>query len=149
MKILILNGPNLNLLGLREPDTYGAATLADLEKGIRTTFPDLKLQFYQSNHEGNLIDRLHEARLDGTTGIVFNPGAFTHTSIALRDAIAGISLPVIEVHISNIHAREAFRHHSMLAAVCKGQICGLGLAGYFAAISTFVQENKWKKTTQS
>lgn len=145
MKILIINGPNLNLLGLREPDTYGAATLSDLERGIRSSFPDHDLQFYQSNHEGALVDRLHAARADGTTGIVFNPGAYTHTSIALRDAIAGISVPVIEVHISNIHARESFRHHSMLAAVCKGQICGLGLAGYFAAITTFVKEREWNE----
>jgi 3-dehydroquinate dehydratase-2 len=143
VKLLILNGPNLNLFGTREPETYGAATLVDLEHGLRSVFPNADFSFFQSNHEGALIDRLHEARLDATEGIVFNPGAYTHTSIALRDAIAGIALPVIEVHVSNIHARESFRHQSMLAPVCRGQICGLGLAGYFAAVAFYLQEKSW------
>ena len=143
MKLLILNGPNLNLLGKREPETYGAATLIDLENGLRSAFPDATFECFQSNHEGALIDRLHDASNQNVTGIVFNPGAFTHTSIALRDAIAGIEIPVIEVHISNIHAREAFRHRSMLAPVCAGQICGLGLNGYFAAVSYFAHREQW------
>lgn len=141
MKLLILNGPNLNLLGTREPEIYGVTTLGDLEAQLRESFPEIELAFFQSNHEGRLIDRIHEAGQDGTTGIVFNPGAYTHTSIALRDAIAGIQMPVIEVHISNIHAREAFRHTSLLAPVCKGQICGLGLWGYFAAVASFANES--------
>ena len=137
MKLLILNGPNLNLLGTREPETYGAETLDDLERGLQKAFAGHDFDFFQSNHEGALIDKLHEAGRDGTGGVVFNPGAYTHTSIALRDAIAGIDVPVIEVHISNVHAREAFRHTSMLAPVCRGQMCGLGLRGYFAAVAWF------------
>ena len=140
MKLLVLNGPNLNLLGTREPETYGAETLGDLEKNLRSAFADVSFAFFQSNHEGALIDRIHEAGQDDTAGIVFNPGAYTHTSVALRDAISGVQLPVIEVHISNIHARESFRHTSLLAPVCKGQICGLGLTGYFAAVSYFVHQ---------
>ena len=137
MKLLILNGPNLNLLGKREPETYGSTTLDELESVLRSAFDEVILTFFQSNHEGELIDRLHEAGSDGTEGIVFNPGAYTHTSVALRDAIAGIETPVVEVHISNIHAREPFRHRSLLAPVCAGQICGLGLYGYHAAIRYF------------
>ncbi len=141
MKILVLNGPNLNLLGRREPEIYGSETFEHLEAGLRKTFDALEFAFFQSNHEGALIDRLHEAGRDGTDGVVFNPGAYTHTAIALRDAIAGITVPVVEVHISNVHAREAFRHKSMLAPVCKGQICGLGLKGYFAAVASFSAHN--------
>ncbi|GAB5518994.1 MAG: type II 3-dehydroquinate dehydratase [Rhodothermales bacterium] len=139
MKLLILNGPNLNLLGTREPETYGSATLGDLEADLRAAFPDLDLDFAQSNHEGALIDRIHAAATDGTMGIVFNPGGYTHTSVALRDAIAGVTVPVIEVHISNVHAREAFRHTSLLAPVCVGQIAGLGLAGYALAVRYFAE----------
>ncbi|ARA93676.1 MAG: type II 3-dehydroquinate dehydratase [Bacteroidetes bacterium] len=134
MTLLILNGPNLNLLGTREPETYGHATLADLEAELREAFPEVNLVFYQSNHEGALIDRLHEAAREGVAGVVFNPGAYTHTSIALRDAIAGTGLRVVEVHLSNVHAREPFRHVSMLAPVCAGQIVGLGRAGYHLAV---------------
>ena len=137
--VLILNGPNLNLLGTREPEMYGSTTLQDLENGLQAAFPSLQLSFAQSNHEGELIDTLHGAHHKRLHGIVFNPGAFTHTSIALRDAIAAISVPVIEVHISNIHAREAFRHTSLLAPVCIGQICGLGIAGYYSAVSYFTE----------
>ena len=138
MNILILNGPNLNLLGTREPETYGRATLADLEADLRAAFPDVTLAFFQSNHEGALIDRLHEAQRQGVDGVVFNPGGFTHTSVALRDAVAGIDPPVLEVHISNVHAREDFRRHSLLAPVCAGQVAGLGLAGYHLAVRYFV-----------
>ena len=138
MTILILNGPNLNLLGTREPETYGHATLADLEADLRAAFPEVTLAFFQSNHEGALIDRLHEAHRQVVDGIVFNPGGYTHTSVALRDAIAAIDPPVVEVHLSNVHAREAFRHHSYLAPVCAGQICGLGRAGYHLAVRYFV-----------
>ncbi len=139
MNLLILNGPNLNLLGIREPETYGHATLADLEAGLRAAFPEVSLTFFQSNHEGALIDRLHEAHRDGVHGIIFNPGGYTHTSVALRDAIAAITPAVVEVHLSNVHAREAFRHRSLLAPVCTGQICGLGLGGYHLAVSYFVE----------
>ena len=133
--ILIVNGPNLNLLGKRETHIYGAFTLEQLESDLRGEFPDLSLTFFQSNHEGALVDRLHEAHEEGYTGIVLNPGAYTHTSVALRDAIAAINPPVIEVHLSNIYAREEFRHQSILAPVCRGQISGLGPSGYFLAIS--------------
>ncbi len=138
MHLLILNGPNLNLLGAREPETYGRATLADLEAGLRAAFPGVTLDFFQSNHEGALIDRLHQAHRDGLDGVVFNPGGYTHTSVALRDAVAAIAVPVVEVHLSNVHAREAFRRRSMLAPVCVGQIGGLGAAGYHLAVRYFV-----------
>lgn len=134
MRILILNGPNLNLLGEREPDVYGKTTLKDLEAQLRMAFPDVTLQFFQSNHEGALMDRLHQAFRDQMDGVVFNPGGYTHTSVALRDAIAGTQLRVVEVHISNVHARESFRHHSYLAPVCVGQISGLGISGYTLAL---------------
>ena len=138
MNLLVLNGPNLNLLGTREPDTYGRATLADLEAALREAFPSVGFTFVQSNHEGALIDALHEAR--AAEGVVFNPGGYTHTSVALRDAVAAINTPVVEVHLSNIHAREAFRHTSRLAPVCIGQITGLGLAGYHLAVRFLVEE---------
>jgi 3-dehydroquinate dehydratase II len=134
VKLLILNGPNLNLLGRREPEIYGSSTLADLEADLRAAFPDDDLSFFQSNHEGALIDRLHQAAGEGFDGVAFNPGAFTHTSIALRDAIAGTGLPVVEVHLSNVHAREDFRWTSLIAPVCVGQISGLGQAGYHLAL---------------
>ncbi len=138
MNILILNGPNLNLLGTREPETYGRATLADLEAGLQAAFPGVAFAFFQSNHEGALIDRLHEAHREAVGGVIFNPGGFTHTSVALRDAVAAIDPPVVEVHLSNVHAREAFRHRSLLAPVCAGQISGLGRAGYHLAVRYFV-----------
>ena len=142
MKLLILNGPNLNLLGTREPEVYGHGTLADLEAALRQAFPDVHLDFYQSNHEGALLDRLHQAHAEGCDGVVFNPGAYTHTSIALRDAVAAIRAPVVEVHLSNVHAREPFRHRSMLAPVCAGQIAGLGRAGYHLAVRYFVDAGR-------
>lgn len=133
-KILILNGPNLNLLGAREPDHYGDASLEHLESDLMREFPDVDLSFFQSNHEGELVDRLHQAHRSAMSGIVFNPGAYTHTSVALRDAVSAIATPVIEVHLSNIYARESFRHHSHLAPVCAGQISGLGMQGYGLAV---------------
>lgn len=150
MKLLILNGPNLNLLGTREPETYGSATLQDLASALQKTFHQIDFTFFQSNHEGALIDQLHETLRSPVDGIIFNPGAYTHTSVALRDAISGIQTPVLEVHISNIHAREAFRHTSLLAPVCLGQICGLGLSGYFSAVSFFLNHKTWTSdSTQS
>ncbi len=138
MHILILNGPNLNLLGTREPGIYGSGSLSDLEKDLQVSFPDVAFAFFQSNHEGALIDRLHEARAEKVNGIVFNPGGFTHSSVALRDAVSAVMLPVIEVHLSNVHAREAFRRKSLLAPVCIGQISGLGRIGYHLAVRYFL-----------
>ncbi len=139
MKLLVLNGPNLNLLGFREPDWYGRETLEDLEKHLQEAFPQVVFTFFQSNHEGELIDQLHEAHTRQLSGVIFNPGGFTHTSIALRDAIAAITPPVVEVHISNIYARESFRQHSVLAPACVGQISGLGLDGYYLAVMFFLR----------
>jgi len=133
MRILVLNGPNLNLLGRREPDTYGSATLTDLERQLRERFPAHTIEFRQSNVEGELIDRLHEAN-GAADGVIFNPGGYTHSSIALRDAVAAIDAPVVEVHISNTAARESFRHVSLIAPVCAGQITGFGLDGYRLAV---------------
>lgn len=134
--ILILNGPNLNLLGTRQPEVYGKTTLQDVEKLCLEAARDLGVEvaFLQSNHEGALIDAIHAAK--GThDGIILNAGAYTHTSIALMDAIASVELPLVEVHLSNIHARESFRHHSYIAPVALGQICGFGAEGYLMALS--------------
>lgn len=141
MKLLILNGPNLNLLGAREPETYGTTTLSDIEKMLTERFSDVSFSFFQSNHEGDLIDRIHDAGADGVDGIVMNPGGFTHTSVALRDAVASVSTPVVEVHLSNIHAREPFRRESMTAGACVGLISGLGAAGYELAVRYLVAVN--------
>ena len=129
LDIHIVNGPNLNLLGKREPEIYGSQTFETYFETLKPLFPNLHLHYYQSNHEGALIDYLHEHGFTAH-GILLNAGAYTHTSIALADAILAIPAPVIEVHISNVHAREDFRHHSRIAAVCKGAIIGLGLDGY-------------------
>jgi 3-dehydroquinate dehydratase-2 len=137
MSILVLNGPNLNLLGTREPQIYGADTLPKIEAELTQIAANagMKLQTLQSNHEGALIDRIHAARTDGTRLIIINPGGLTHTSVALRDALAGVALPFIEVHISNVHKREAFRHHSFLSEIAAGVIVGLGVNGYRLALS--------------
>ena len=133
--ILLLNGPNLNLLGTREPEIYGHDTLADVERLAMQAAAEqqLDLEAFQSNHEGVLIDAIHEARLT-KGGIIINPGAFTHTSVAIADALNGVSLPVVEVHISNVHQREAFRHHSYVSAVASSIIIGAGVNGYRLAV---------------
>jgi 3-dehydroquinate dehydratase-2 len=135
-KILVLHGPNLNLLGTREPDVYGRDTLADIDTLLvqRAKAAGHELEPLQSNAEHVLIDRIHHARLDGTAIILINPGAFTHTSIALRDALAGVAIPFIELHLSNVHAREAFRQHSYLSDIAVGVICGFGADSYRLAL---------------
>jgi 3-dehydroquinate dehydratase II len=141
-RILVLNGPNLNLLGTREPAIYGGRTLAQIESELSDVARryGADLVFFQSNHEGALIDRIHVARTDGTTFLIINAGAFTHTSIALRDALAAVALPFIEVHLSNVHRREEFRHHSYLADLAVGSIVGLGAAGYRYALEFALAE---------
>jgi 3-dehydroquinate dehydratase II len=134
MRILVLNGPNLNRLGKREPEIYGSASLGDLESELADAFPDVRFQFSQSNHEGELIESLHAAGDEKLDGVVFNPGGFSHTSVALRDAMASIDVPIVEVHITNVHAREAFRHTSVTAGAAAGVIAGLGLRGYHLAV---------------
>ncbi|MGB3179965.1 MAG: type II 3-dehydroquinate dehydratase [Cyclobacteriaceae bacterium] len=140
MKISIVNGPNLNLLGKRQPEIYGHQSFEDFFGTLQEAFPGHELLYYQSNSEGDLVDYLHEKGFGEADGIILNAGAYTHTSVALADAVAGITTPVIEVHISNIYAREAFRHHSYLAPVCAGTIAGLGLSGYRLAINFFTDK---------
>ena len=130
MKILIINGPNLNLLGTREPRHYGTGTMDSVLDALKSQYPGVQFDYYQSNVEGFLIDRLHKTLEEPCDGVVLNAGAYTHTSVALRDAIAAIKVPVVEVHISNVHSREEFRHRSLISAVCKGVICGFGLDSY-------------------
>ncbi|MFN0174882.1 MAG: type II 3-dehydroquinate dehydratase [Saprospiraceae bacterium] len=139
MKILIINGPNLNLLGTREPEIYGSQSFESFFEELQASLPNAELDYFQSNHEGTLLDKLHEAGFSAD-GIVLNAGALTHTSIALADAVAAISTPVIEVHISNVHRREPFRHHSFLSAHCVGSIVGLGLEGYRLAVMWFCRQ---------
>lgn len=135
-RVLVLNGPNLNLLGIREPDLYGGTSLADIESELLEVGRRLNadISFFQSNHEGALVDRVHLAPTDDTGFIIINAGALTHTSVALRDALAAVALPFIEVHLSNVFRREAFRHQSYLADLAVGTICGLGAAGYRFAL---------------
>lgn len=141
LSLLVLNGPNLNLLGTRDPDTYGSTSLREIETNLEATFADVDFSFFQANGEGALIDRLHAAHEQNVDGIVFNPGGYTHTSVALRDAVDAIVPPVVEVHLSNVHAREDFRHTSRIAPVCVGQISGLGPAGYTLATQYLVDHN--------
>ena len=140
LPVYVLNGPNLNLLGFREPEIYGRATLADIEKATaaRAKQHRLKIVFHQSNHEGVLIDWIHEARGKGS-GVIINPGAYSHTSIALFDALKALDKPIIEVHLSNPHRREAFRHHSYVSEAAKGVICGLGDTGYLLAVEAMAE----------
>ena len=139
MKILIMNGPNLNLLGSREPGIYGTGTMDDCLAELRRRYPTLELDYFQSNVEGFLIDRLQQTRTDGTAGVVLNAGAYTHTSVALHDAIRSVKIPVIEVHISNVHQREEFRRHSVISPACQGVICGFGLDSYRLAIEALIR----------
>ncbi|MQR01356.1 type II 3-dehydroquinate dehydratase [Glaciimonas soli] len=134
--ILLLNGPNLNLLGIREPEVYGSTTLAEIEQAAQAqaAAAGAQLACFQSNHEGALIDRIHAAQAQGVDAIIINPGGLTHTSVALRDALAGIAIRFVEIHISNVHQRENFRHHSYLSGIAVGVICGFGVEGYQLAI---------------
>lgn len=141
LRITIINGPNLNLLGKREPDIYGHISFEAYLEQLRKRFADVDIQYLQSNEEGVLIDAIHEAGFS-RDGIVLNAGGYSHTSVALRDAVASVPAPVVEVHISNIFAREPFRHHSLLSAVCQGCICGLGLEGYVLAIQYFLSQKQ-------
>lgn len=143
MKILIINGPNLNLLGKREPQIYGHSSFDDVLKDIRQDFPDLQIEYYQSNVEGEIINRLHKA-MGIFNGVILNAGAYTHTSIAIGDAIKAIDIPVIEVHISNIFSREDFRHQSFIAPNCVGSIMGFGLDSYRLALRYFQMKEKMR-----
>jgi len=144
MRIAIINGPNLNYLGKREPETYGATTLWDLENRLKEKFANVKLEFYQSNSEGAIIDFLQKAMDGSLAGVVLNAGAYSHYSYAIRDAIAMLPVPVIEVHISNTYAREEFRRTSVFSAVCKGVIAGLGVQGYELALQYLIDSAKSK-----
>ncbi|MBQ3834276.1 MAG: type II 3-dehydroquinate dehydratase [Elusimicrobia bacterium] len=137
--ILVVNGPNLNMLGTREPEVYGKTTLKDIESEMKAVAEKNKIdiEFFQSNHEGDIVDKICSAK--GTfNGIIINPAAYTHTSVAIRDAIAAVDIPAIEVHISNVYSREDFRHTSLIAPVCLGQIAGLGTKGYILALEYFI-----------
>lgn len=140
--ILVIHGPNLNLLGQREPDVYGHLTLADINQQLIAQAQNsaLELDTFQSNWEGAVVDRIHQAQKDGIQYIIINPAALTHTSVAVRDALLGVAIPFIEVHLSNVHAREAFRHHSYLSDKAIGVICGLGAKGYAAALDYIIEK---------
>lgn len=139
MRLLVINGPNLNLLGTREPHIYGYQTLSDIEDEIRASFPDIDFKFFQSNHEGAIIDAIQSAMDGRYEGIVINPGAYTHYSYAIRDALAAAPVPAVEVHLSNIHLREEFRRLSVIAPACKAQLSGFGSTGYKLAVTMLVQ----------
>ena len=136
-RIIIINGPNLNLLGVREKGIYGEQRFEDYFEALQTQYDGVELAYFQSNHEGAIIDKIHEVGFSAD-GIVLNAGAYTHTSLAIADAIAAVTAPVVEVHISNVYARESYRHHSYLAKNCKGVICGFGLEGYRLAVASLV-----------
>lgn len=143
MKILIINGPNLNLLGVREPGVYGSTSMDDYLEALCADYRDIDIEYFQSNHEGEIIDRLHEVGFDAEyKGIALNAGAYTHTSLAIADAIRAIELPVVEVHISNVHSREEIRHRSLIAPACKGVIAGFGLDSYRLAIEAIKELKK-------
>ncbi len=138
-RVLIINGPNLNLLGVREPGIYGNSSMETYLETLRSRYLNYSIEYFQSNHEGEIIDKLHEVGFDtDLKGIVLNAGAYTHTSLAIADAIAAISVPVVEVHISNVHAREEVRHHSMISGVCRGVIAGFGMNSYQLAIEALL-----------
>ncbi len=141
MKIIIINGPNLNLLGTREPDIYGHTTMEDYIQSLRKQHPRIDIDYYQSNHEGSLIDKLQEVGFS-YDGIVLNAGAYTHTSVALLDCIRSLKTPVVEVHISNVHAREEFRNHSMISPACLGVIAGFGMDSYSLAVEALLNRGK-------
>ena len=142
MKILIINGPNLNMLGRREPGIYGQSSFDDYLPQLQQRYPDVEISYYQSNIEGELIDKMQEAGFGQADGIVLNAGAYTHTSVALQDCIRSLQCPVIEVHISNVHQREEFRHHSMISRACRGVICGFGLDSYRLAIEALIVDER-------
>ena len=141
-KVLVINGPNLNLLGTREPHIYGATTLADVESGLVAQGGELGLEVlcFQSNHEGAIVERIHQTRSEGVKFALINPGAYTHTSVAIRDAFNGVALPFVEVHISNVHRREAFRHHSYLSGIAVAVMAGFGTLGYSLALQFVASE---------
>lgn len=145
-RILLINGPNLNLLGTREPAVYGSTTLADVVSMAEKQASDLgiKVENFQSNHEGAIVDRIHAARHEGVDAVIINAGALTHTSVALLDALLGVDIPFVELHVTNVHAREAFRHHSYLSSRAQAVICGLGVFGYEAALEFAVKHMKIK-----
>ncbi|MFA5649769.1 MAG: type II 3-dehydroquinate dehydratase [Proteiniphilum sp.] len=141
MKVQIINGPNLNLLGVREPSVYGDTTFGGYLSDLRANYPAMEIDYFQSNVEGEIINKIHEAGFE-SDGIILNAGGYTHTSVAIRDAIKAVPTPVVEVHISNVRAREEFRHHSMLSAVCLGVIAGFGLDSYRLAVEAILSTNK-------
>lgn len=138
MRILIINGPNLNLLGKREPGIYGSSTFDEYLNKLRNAHQDVEIEYFQSNHEGGIIDKLHEVGFGAVDGVILNAGAYTHTSVAIHDAIKAIKTPVIEVHISNVHQREEFRHHSYISPAASGIIVGFGLESYHLALLSFI-----------
>ncbi len=146
-KILVINGPNLNMLGVREPEIYGKTTLKDIENMIKNAAEKYGVltEFFQSNHEGDIVDKICSCFENKVDAIIINPAAYTHTSVAIRDALSAVKIPAIEVHISNIHLREEFRHKSLTAPACVGQICGLGIYGYIAALEYFCKNKEISK----